>query len=119
MTGFVSGVVPMEGATVSADRLDAPQKGILFLVAGIAIFSAQDVVIRFLSGGFSVFEIVLVRSVVAVMVVLPLIRLEGGLETLKTRRPYMHDPLDKKTVSFSALLDRTHYRLVSDVGAAA
>ncbi len=27
------------------------------------------------------------------------------------------DPLDKKTVSFSALLDRTHYRLVSDVGA--
>ncbi|MEC4687972.1 MAG: hypothetical protein VST64_06675 [Nitrospirota bacterium] len=29
------------------------------------------------------------------------------------------DPLDKKTVSFSALLDRTHYRLVSDVDAAA
>ncbi len=29
------------------------------------------------------------------------------------------DPVDKKTVSFSALLDRTHYRLVSDVGAAA
>lgn len=31
----------------------------------------------------------------------------------------LNDPLDKKTVSFSALLDRTHYRLVSDVGAAA
>ncbi len=29
------------------------------------------------------------------------------------------DPLDKKTVSFSALLDKTHYRLVSNVGAAA
>ncbi len=29
------------------------------------------------------------------------------------------DPVDKKTVSFSALLDRTHYRMVSDVGAAA
>ncbi len=29
------------------------------------------------------------------------------------------DPLHAKTVSFSALLDRTHYRLVSDVGAAA
>ncbi len=29
------------------------------------------------------------------------------------------DPLDKKTVSFSALLDKTHYRLVTDVGAAA
>ncbi len=29
------------------------------------------------------------------------------------------DPLDRKTVSFSALLDKTHYRLVSDVGAAA
>ncbi len=26
------------------------------------------------------------------------------------------DPLDRKTVSFSALLDKTHYRLVSDVG---
>ena len=29
------------------------------------------------------------------------------------------DPVDKKTVSFSALLDRTHFRMVSDVGAAA
>jgi hypothetical protein len=29
------------------------------------------------------------------------------------------DPVDKKTMSFSALLDRMHYRLVSDVGAAA
>jgi hypothetical protein len=29
------------------------------------------------------------------------------------------DPLHEKTVSFSALLDRTHYRLVSDAGAAA
>ena len=29
------------------------------------------------------------------------------------------DPLHKKTVSFSALLDKTHYRLVRDVGVAA
>ncbi len=29
------------------------------------------------------------------------------------------DPLDKKTVSYSALLDKTHYRLVGDAGAAA
>ncbi|MFQ5985177.1 MAG: hypothetical protein ACE5LL_06635, partial [Alphaproteobacteria bacterium] len=65
----------MKVATVPADRLDASLKGILFLVAGIAIFSVQDVVIRFLSGGYSIFEIVLVRSVVAVIVVLPLIRL--------------------------------------------
>ena len=28
-------------------------------------------------------------------------------------------PVDKKTVSFSALLDRTYYRLVTEVGAAA
>ncbi len=27
------------------------------------------------------------------------------------------DPLDRKTVSFSALLDTTHYRLLRDVGA--
>jgi hypothetical protein len=31
----------------------------------------------------------------------------------------LDDPLDKKTVSYSALLDRTHYRFVGDVGAAA
>ena len=31
----------------------------------------------------------------------------------------LDNPLDNKTVSFSALLDKTHYRLVSDVGAAA
>ncbi len=29
------------------------------------------------------------------------------------------DPLDRKTVSFSVLLDKTHYRMVSDVDAAA
>ncbi len=29
----------------------------------------------------------------------------------------LDDPLGKKTVSFSALLDKTHYLLVSDVGA--
>ncbi len=29
------------------------------------------------------------------------------------------DPVDRKTMSFSALLDKTHYRLVSNVGAAA
>jgi hypothetical protein len=29
------------------------------------------------------------------------------------------DPVDRKTMSFSALLDKTHYRLVSDVSAAA
>ena len=31
----------------------------------------------------------------------------------------LDDPLHMKTVSFSALLDRTHYRLVRNVGAAA
>ncbi len=31
----------------------------------------------------------------------------------------LDDPLHKKTVSFSALLDKAHYRFVSDVGAAA
>ncbi len=31
----------------------------------------------------------------------------------------LDDPLHQKTVSFSALLDKTHYRLVSDVGATA
>ncbi len=31
----------------------------------------------------------------------------------------LDDPLHRKTVSFSALHDRTHYRLVKDVGAAA
>ena len=29
------------------------------------------------------------------------------------------DPVDRKTMSFSALLDKTHYRLVIDVGTAA
>ena len=31
----------------------------------------------------------------------------------------LNDSLEKKTVSFSVLLDKTHYRMVSDVGAAA
>jgi hypothetical protein len=31
----------------------------------------------------------------------------------------LDDPLERKTVSFSVLLDKAHYSLVSDVGASA
>ena len=57
----------MRDSAVSIDQLDAPFRGILFIVAGISIFSIQDVVIKWISGDYSVHQILFVRSLVALL----------------------------------------------------
>jgi drug/metabolite transporter (DMT)-like permease len=66
---------------------DTPLKGIAYLVFGLAIFSLQDVIIKLLSGGYPVHEIVFIRGLVAMIPILTLIWLEGGLRLFALRRP--------------------------------
>ena len=80
----------MDHSAVALGRVDAPLKGVLFVIAGISIFSIQDVIIKSISGSYPVHEIVFVRSVVALAPLLLIAHFDGGLSGLRTRRPLAH-----------------------------
>ena len=61
--------------------------GPLFAVIAVTLFSLNDVTMKFLSGGYALHQIVLIRSVVGMAVVLLVMApFQGGLSALKTRR---------------------------------
>lgn len=80
----------MAYSTVALGRVDAPVRGVLCVVAGISVFSIQDVIIKSISGSYPVHEIVFVRSLVALAPLLVIAHLDGGLAGLRTRRPWTH-----------------------------
>ncbi len=80
----------MDHSAVAIGRVDAPVKGVLFVIAGISIFSIQDVIIKSISGSYPVHEIVFVRSLVALAPLLLIAHFDGGLARLRTRRPWAH-----------------------------
>jgi len=80
----------MVGRTHASEARDAPVRGIVYLVAGISVFSFQDVLIRALSGAYAVHEIVFVRSLVALPLLVLVLWLGEGLAALRTRRPLLH-----------------------------
>ncbi len=80
----------MDHSAAALGRVDAPVKGVLFVIAGISIFSIQDVIIKSISGSYPVHEIVFVRSLVALAPLLLIAHVDGGLARLRTRRPWAH-----------------------------
>lgn len=73
-----------------AEKHDRPLKAIGFLIAGVFVFSIQDVIIKWISGSYPVHEIVLIRSIFAVIPILVIARLEGGLHLLRTTHYGLH-----------------------------
>jgi drug/metabolite transporter (DMT)-like permease len=69
---------------------NSPLKAISFLIAGVFVFSLQDVIIKWISGNYPVHEIVFIRSVFAVIPILLIARLEGGFQLLRTRHYGLH-----------------------------
>jgi S-adenosylmethionine uptake transporter len=63
---------------------------ILFVLAGVAAISVNDMLIKRLSGGYPLHQIVFTRSAVGILLGLALVQMEGGLHLLKTRQPGMH-----------------------------
>ncbi|HXV24870.1 MAG TPA: DMT family transporter [Alphaproteobacteria bacterium] len=76
----------MTQATTTA-RLDRPLAGIAFVIAGVTVFTTQDVIIKLLSGDYPVLEIVFVRSVVSLPLLFALASLRGGRAALWPRHP--------------------------------
>ena len=63
----------------------AGASGIGYLVAGIAVFSVQDLILKLLSGSYPLYEAMVFRSLTAMPFLLVLVYLNGGLRTLFTR----------------------------------
>ncbi|MBD1205549.1 MAG: DMT family transporter [Rhodobacteraceae bacterium] len=59
-------------------------KGIAFLVAGVAVFSIQDLILKLLSGDYPLHQAMLLRSFTAIPFLLLLVHWEGGLRSLFT-----------------------------------
>lgn len=69
---------------------DKSVSGVYFLSAGIAMFSLQDVAVKWLSAGYAVTEIVFVRSLIGVPLLLMLVGIDHKSQTLKTRHPRLN-----------------------------
>lgn len=65
--------------------------GALSALAATAFFSLNDTAIKFLSTGYALHQVVLIRAIIAAALLLAIIvPLEGGFGVLKTRRIGMH-----------------------------
>jgi drug/metabolite transporter (DMT)-like permease len=70
--------------------LSGNSRGILSLLGAQVFITVSDSIIKLLSPELPLFEIMLIRGFISLVVVFIIVQLEGGLATLKTRRPMMH-----------------------------
>ena len=64
--------------------------GIAFITAGIFCISINDMLIKELSGGYPLHQMVFVRSAIGICFGLIFVQLEGGLSILRTSQPWLH-----------------------------
>ncbi|MEL7543280.1 MAG: DMT family transporter, partial [Pseudomonadota bacterium] len=74
----------------ASDASDETGKAIAFLIAGLFLFSLQDIIIKQLSTAYSVHQIVFIRASISVPLLLVIIRLADDAPSLTTRRPWTH-----------------------------
>jgi S-adenosylmethionine uptake transporter len=63
---------------------------VAFITAGVAAISVNDMLIKQLSGGYPLHQMVFVRSAIGIAFSLILVQIEGGWSILKTRQPGLH-----------------------------
>jgi drug/metabolite transporter (DMT)-like permease len=74
----------------AADLRAARRHAILYVLAASATFTLGSAVVKALTVDFPVLEIVMFRSTVGFLAMLPMIVRQGGLSALRTRRPVGH-----------------------------
>ena len=76
---------------MAASKFSISQLGIICAVSASLNFTITDACIKFLSGDYPLHQIILIRSVLAIMVTLALfVPLEGGYRILRTQKLRMH-----------------------------
>ena len=64
--------------------------GIGFVLLGVMAISVNDMLIKQLSGGYPLHQMVFLRSAIGILFSLILVQWEGGWQILKTRTPGLH-----------------------------
>ena len=64
--------------------------GIIFISVGMLAISVNDMLIKALSGGYPLHQIVFIRSAIGIFFGVMILQMEGGLSLLKTDRPWLH-----------------------------
>lgn len=64
--------------------------GIAFILAAMVCISLNDMLIKQLSGGYPLHQMVFVRSAIGIVFSLVLVQIEGGLTILATDQPWLH-----------------------------
>jgi S-adenosylmethionine uptake transporter len=73
-----------------AAQIDRNAIGIAFILSGVTAISVNDMLIKQLSGGYPLHQMVFIRSSIGILFSLMLVRWEGGFHLLKTRQPGLH-----------------------------
>jgi drug/metabolite transporter (DMT)-like permease len=82
-------VEPPSDADAAARRLAII--GMASAFAAAVIFSVNDAAIKFLSGGYALHQLVLIRALFGVVILAALVMpFSGGLAVLRTRKPFHH-----------------------------
>ncbi len=74
----------------SAPSTDRPELGILLICIGVFAISVNDLLIKVLSGGYPLHQMIFARSAIALIFTFGFVQLEGGWRILKTATPGLH-----------------------------
>jgi S-adenosylmethionine uptake transporter len=80
-------MTPRPATMAAPDRTLA---AIAFIVTAMVCISVNDMLIKLLSGGYPLHQMVFVRSCVGILATMVFLRVEGGWHLLKTDRPMLH-----------------------------
>lgn len=67
-----------------------PAAGIICILVSMICISVNDVLIKQLSGGYPLHQIVMFRASIGMLFTLALVQYEGGLAILRTQYPWLH-----------------------------
>ena len=76
--------------TDATESYDSPLKSICYLIGSVFVFSLQDVIVKWISAKYPVHEIVLIRSFFAIIPLLFIAYLAGGLNLLRIKHYVEH-----------------------------
>ncbi|MBO6561831.1 MAG: DMT family transporter [Nisaea sp.] len=74
----------------TASPIDRPSLGIALILIGMLAISINDMLIKQLSGGYPLHQMVFTRSAIGIAFSLVIVQFEGGWQILKTNRPGLH-----------------------------
>lgn len=67
-----------------------PGAGIVLVLIGVLSISVNDMLIKQLSGGYPLHQVVFTRSAIGILFSLTMVQFEGGWSVLRTRQPGLH-----------------------------